>query len=155
MSQPVKTQCAILQELKEEVKNLQTGVTQTVFDTLVARINLLDTSATVGNLVCRSPTDTEMASSQMKSLLPGDADFTLCQPRGAWSAAKWDELGLIWGEPSSGGKFCTPLHARPHESGLLFDTTNTVVCTGEGQGSMSKSIAIAHDLRSIRDRVCP
>jgi predicted Rossmann-fold nucleotide-binding protein len=59
-------------------------------------------------------------------------------------------------ETPTGTKFCTPLHARANEAGRLFDVgpNNAIVCTGGQNGSMSKSLAVAHDLRTIRDRFC-
>jgi predicted Rossmann-fold nucleotide-binding protein len=51
---------------------------------------------------------------------------------------------------------CTPLHTRANETGRLFDETpdKAIVCTGGTNGSMSRSMAVAHDLRTIRDRFC-
>jgi hypothetical protein len=67
----------------------------------------------------------------------------------------WQDMVPGWvGGVAGENRYCTPLHTRANETGRLFDVdpTKAIVCTGGNTGSMSRSVAVAHDLRTIRDR---
>jgi hypothetical protein len=129
-------------------------------ETLKQRVDTLDTSAATTGLSCRM---VSANSAGLNSVLPGGNDFRLCQPDATWSNVTnpgMSQIQLSWGtQPPvwvTETQYCTPLHARANEAGRLFDAdpTKAIVCTGGANGSMSRSMAVAHDLRTIRDRFC-
>jgi hypothetical protein len=138
---------------------------KTKLETLTQRVDTLDTNASVANLSCRMVDST--SSPGLGDVLPGGNDFVLCQPTTTWDTVTtsgtsqlqltWKtQLPTWWTSSSADTRFCTPLHARANEDGRLFDAdpTKAIVCTGGTNGSMSRSNAVAHDLRTIRDRFC-
>jgi hypothetical protein len=144
-------QTGLAAQLSTETAKLQT---------LKQRVDKLDTSASIAGLSCRMLNLT--SSPGLVNVHPGGDDFTLCQPTLTWdnvTTSGTSQLQLAWKTQlpswasSADTRFCTPLHARANEAGRLFDAepTKAIVCTG---GSMSRSVAVAHDLRTIRDRFC-
>jgi hypothetical protein len=179
MSDPPQTKCQILNDFKEKVDALPDNITsietavnhpqdglvvkladeREKLQTLKQRVDTLDTSAATTGLSCRMVTPT---STGLNSVLPGGNGFRLCQPTQMWTDVTipgMAGIGLTWAPVTVADtqtQYCTPLHARRNETGRLFDADQAIVCTGGGamEGSMSRSMAVAHNLRTIRDRFC-
>lgn len=125
----------------------------------VNRVNALEASSSSittspTGLVCMRITG-NVDQQRVKDILPGGLDFKVCQAANDWNTRTAFLKELFpnggWNPITVGDDdACVPIHARPLEDSLLFSPDNALVCTP----SVTRSLALANDLRTIRDRTC-